>query len=291
MHGAALLDGFGRPGGDEWRTWADRLRRAVPRRLLGRRRGRGRYPAIALDARRDAGRLGDLQHRPPARHRAARPADEARAGRRPAGRPRASLAASACARCRPRPPGTAPLSYHGGSVWPHDTAIAVHGLAATGLPEDAAQLADGLLAAAERLRPPLPELYGGDAARRPAGPVPYPAACRPQAWSAAARSRRSWPHRARRRRAAGVLRVEPWPRRIPWSTGDSLGRWASALARPARRLRATLSVEVRGPMGRPRAPHRPEPAVVRGQGRWQAGRRPAGGRRPRRERTSSRCGR
>ncbi|CAI9405521.1 hypothetical protein HIDPHFAB_04401 [Nocardioides sp. T2.26MG-1] len=78
------------------------------------------------------------------------------------------------------------LSYHGGTVWPHDTAIAVRGLAAEGRLDQAARLARGLFTAAEGFGHRLPELYGGDAAADVPLPSAYPAACRPQAWSAAA---------------------------------------------------------------------------------------------------------
>lgn len=78
------------------------------------------------------------------------------------------------------------LSYHGGSVWPHDTAIAVRGLAAIGRYDDAAALAAGLVRAAEAFDDRLPELYGGDSSADVAHPSSYPAACRPQAWAAAA---------------------------------------------------------------------------------------------------------
>ncbi|WP_175539658.1 glycogen debranching N-terminal domain-containing protein [Nocardioides exalbidus] len=77
------------------------------------------------------------------------------------------------------------LSYHGGSVWPHDTAIAVRGLASVGRYDDAAGLAAGLVRAAETFDDRLPELYGGDSASDVDSPSAYPAACRPQAWSAA----------------------------------------------------------------------------------------------------------
>ncbi len=70
------------------------------------------------------------------------------------------------------------LSYHGGSVWPHDTAIAVRGLAAEGRLEEAARLTHGLVAAAEGVDYRLPELYGGDAASDVDQPSAYPAACR-----------------------------------------------------------------------------------------------------------------
>ena len=71
-------------------------------------------------------------------------------------------------------------------MWPHDTAIAVRGLAADGHTDTAARLASGLFVAAEDVAYRLPELYGGDAAVDVPLPSAYPAACRPQAWSAAA---------------------------------------------------------------------------------------------------------
>jgi glycogen debranching enzyme len=82
----------------------------------------------------------------------------------------------------------APLSYHCGSVWPHDTAIALSGLSAmaTDLADAVATtLARGLLDSAEAFAYRLPELYGGDPRALVGGPVPHPGACHPQAWSAA----------------------------------------------------------------------------------------------------------
>ena len=83
-------------------------------------------------------------------------------------------------------PGFNPLSYHGGSVWTHDSAIAIQGLCAVGRHREAARLADGLLDAAAHFGYRMPELYGG-VQRSTDAPVPldYPAACRPQAWAAA----------------------------------------------------------------------------------------------------------
>jgi glycogen debranching enzyme len=80
----------------------------------------------------------------------------------------------------PAAAGFNPLGYHTGSVWPHDTAIVAFGLRRAGF--DPGPLARGIVAAAERFDFRLPELYGGQSD----SPSPYPAACRPQAWSAAA---------------------------------------------------------------------------------------------------------
>lgn len=79
-----------------------------------------------------------------------------------------------------------PISYHHGGVWPHDTAIAVAGLARYGLTEHAHRLADGLLDVAARFGFRLPEVLAGIGADEVAAPVPYPRSCSPQAWAAAA---------------------------------------------------------------------------------------------------------
>lgn len=79
-----------------------------------------------------------------------------------------------------------PLSYHNGSVWPHDTALCAAGLARYGHVEQAKRLAVGLLDAAGHFADRLPELFGGFGRDEVPIPVPYPAACAPQAWAAAA---------------------------------------------------------------------------------------------------------
>ena len=83
-----------------------------------------------------------------------------------------------------------PMSYHNGSVWPHDTAIAVAGLLRyrhlPGAITLAQRLADGLLDAADAFDGRLPELFCGFPRSRFYRPVPYPTACAPQAWASAA---------------------------------------------------------------------------------------------------------
>jgi glycogen debranching enzyme len=78
-----------------------------------------------------------------------------------------------------------PLSYHRGTVWPHDSALVIDGLARYGRTTVAGALIDGMLDAAEHTRWRLPELYGGYGSDEVPAPVPYPVACNPQAWSAA----------------------------------------------------------------------------------------------------------
>lgn len=81
--------------------------------------------------------------------------------------------------------GYNPISYHNGSVWPHDTAIAAAGLMRYGFVEEAQRVVLGLLHAATAVGGRLPELFGGlDRAELPV-PLGYPASCSPQAWAAA----------------------------------------------------------------------------------------------------------
>ncbi len=79
-----------------------------------------------------------------------------------------------------------PLSYHCGSVWPHDTAIAAAGLSRYHCDDAAALVISGLLAASARSGGRLPELFAGFDRQDLPAPVPYPASCSPQAWAAAA---------------------------------------------------------------------------------------------------------
>jgi glycogen debranching enzyme len=78
-----------------------------------------------------------------------------------------------------------PMSYHNGSVWPHDTAIGIAGLTRYGFCDEAATVGLGLVAAAEAFGGRLPELFCGFSSKEFAGPVAYPAACSPQAWASA----------------------------------------------------------------------------------------------------------
>jgi glycogen debranching enzyme len=80
-----------------------------------------------------------------------------------------------------------PMSYHNGSVWPHDNAILAAGFARYGAKAGAAAIFDGVMRAAAYMDDRrIPELYCGFRRRRGRGPVLYPVACSPQAWSASA---------------------------------------------------------------------------------------------------------
>jgi glycogen debranching enzyme len=79
-----------------------------------------------------------------------------------------------------------PMSYHNGSVWPHDNALIGMGLSFYGLQQQASQILSGLHAASRYVElHRLPELFCGFHRRLDAsGPTLYPVACAPQAWAA-----------------------------------------------------------------------------------------------------------
>jgi glycogen debranching enzyme len=78
-----------------------------------------------------------------------------------------------------------PMSYHNGSVWPHDTAIAAAGVRRYGFTEQFLTLATGLFDAAQQCEGRrLPELFCGFPRVPGYGATPYPVACSPQAWAA-----------------------------------------------------------------------------------------------------------
>jgi glycogen debranching enzyme len=180
--GAALLRAFGRPGADAWEEWAQRLADRF-RKHFWVEDERGPYPAVALD--RDGmpvdsvtsgfghllgtGLLNQEESALLAARLSAPDLDSGHGLR--------TLSSEAA--------GFNPYGYHTGSIWPHDTAIAVHGLVTAGFPDAAASLATGLLTASAAFDARLPELFAGHGAEAGTNPTPYPASCRPQAWAAA----------------------------------------------------------------------------------------------------------
>ena len=78
------------------------------------------------------------------------------------------------------------MSYHNGSVWPHDNALIALGLARYGLRSAVQRLFKGLFDAAAYMElRRLPELFCGFQRGRGRGPTHYPVACSPQAWASA----------------------------------------------------------------------------------------------------------
>ena len=182
VRGAELLDRAGRPGGDAWRRWAAEVQRRF-REEFWVEDALGPYPAIALDEHNrpvdgPASNMGHLLM--------TGMLDAAEAGRVAGRLTHPSLASGWGLRTLATTSGGFnPLSYHCGTVWPHDTAIAAWGLARSGRGAESLTLVRGLVDAAPWFDYRLPELFAGFAADDTVTPVPYPAACRPQAWASA----------------------------------------------------------------------------------------------------------
>ncbi|MER7169373.1 glycogen debranching N-terminal domain-containing protein [Micromonospora sp. NPDC000207] len=79
-----------------------------------------------------------------------------------------------------------PIGYHNGTIWPFDNSFVAWGLRRYGFAEEAATVADGILAAASYFDGRLPEAFGGYPRDLTRFPVEYPTACSPQAWSTGA---------------------------------------------------------------------------------------------------------
>jgi glycogen debranching enzyme len=77
-----------------------------------------------------------------------------------------------------------PISYHNGTVWPHDTSLAAWGLARHGYTAEARRIARALIEAAAHFDWSLPEVFAGYARAETPFPIAYPTAARPQAWAA-----------------------------------------------------------------------------------------------------------
>jgi glycogen debranching enzyme len=78
-----------------------------------------------------------------------------------------------------------PLGYHLGTVWPHDNSLIAMGFKKYGFEEELNEVATALFDAARAMSyHRLPELFAGSARTTYSTPVPYPVACRPQAWAA-----------------------------------------------------------------------------------------------------------
>lgn len=76
-----------------------------------------------------------------------------------------------------------PMSYHNGSIWPHDASLCAAGISRYGGRTQVVQILNEIFEAANHFGMRLPELYCGFARIAGQGPVPYPVACLPQAWS------------------------------------------------------------------------------------------------------------
>jgi len=182
QYGAELLEAFGRDG-TQWRAWAAGMRERFRAAFWVERDG-DRFPAIALDGSgvpvdSKTSNIGQLIGTT-----LLNPEEEALVAQLLLD-PRISSGFGL------RTMSTDerafwPLSYHCGSVWVHDTAIAIEGMLRAGLTGPARDLARQLVRAAAGFGSRAPELFAGFSDTESSQPVSYPASCRPQAWAAAA---------------------------------------------------------------------------------------------------------
>ncbi|MFJ9521392.1 glycogen debranching N-terminal domain-containing protein [Kitasatospora sp. NPDC101801] len=193
LHGAELLEAFGRPGAPEWRAWAAGLRDRFRDqfwiddlsggRPAGALVGPGRpLPAVASSFVHllDLGLAGggaqhegllDREQTRILAQRLVAPEFDCGWGLR-------TLSAKS--------PRFNPLGHRSGASRVHETVLAVTGLAEAGFEREARILLDGLLDAAAHFEGRLPEMYAGEQRVTGCPPVPHPAACRPAALSSAA---------------------------------------------------------------------------------------------------------
>jgi glycogen debranching enzyme len=181
LAGAELLEAFDRPGAASWRAYAADLADRFRARFWVADAD-GPFPALALDG---TGTGVDAPTSNIGHVLGTGLLDDAESAL-VAARIRDLADGYGVRTMAARAAGYSPLSYHCGSVWPHDTAIVARGLSRAGHPAAAAELARQLLAAAAAFDGRLPELFAGFGADEVAAPVACPASCRPQAWSAAA---------------------------------------------------------------------------------------------------------
>ncbi len=179
---AGLFDAYGEPGGQDLRDFAEALQQAFRERFWVEDDG-GPFPAMALDGHGDpldvpGSNMGHLLGT------GILDASESRLVADRLLSPELFSGYGVHTMSR-RAAGFWPFSYHCGSVWSHDTAVAIRGLLAEGFLPEARTLADGLLAAAGSFGHRLPELFAGVPASESGHAVPYPASCHPQAWSSA----------------------------------------------------------------------------------------------------------
>jgi glycogen debranching enzyme len=167
--------------GTEWARKAEALRAAIEERFWVPQM---HYYAIALDGdgapcRVYASNAGHLLYcGVPSEERAALVAAQLMSDRFSSGWGIRTLAE--------REPRYNPMSYHNGSIWPHDTSICAAGISRYGGRGNVVQILNEIFETANQFNMRLPELFCGFPRVAGQGPAPYPVACLPQAWSSAA---------------------------------------------------------------------------------------------------------
>ena len=176
---AAMAEAIGRPGAAAWAARAEAIRLAVAERVWVEDLD---YYAIAIDgagrvcrvAASNAGHL--LFMGLPSAERAAR---VTRRMLSPAFDSGWGLRTLAIGQARFNP-----MSYHNGSIWPHDTAIALAGMSRYGEREGLIKVMGDLFEASKTFDNRMPELLCGFEREPDEPPIAYPVACMPQAWAA-----------------------------------------------------------------------------------------------------------
>ncbi|WP_277441368.1 glycogen debranching N-terminal domain-containing protein [Streptomyces sp. SPB162] len=192
LHGADLLDAYGRPGAGAWREYAAGLRERFEEDFWVDDRGGGRPAAALAPGGRRATHLGSA-----AVHLldtgllgggtlAAGLLGKARTGQlaRLLGAPDLD-SGWGLRTLSSRAPGHNPFGHRSGAVRVHESALAVSGLAAAGYEKEAGALLRGVLDAAATFGCRLPEMYAGEQRTADRTPLPHPTACRPSAVAAA----------------------------------------------------------------------------------------------------------
>jgi len=170
---------LGEPGAEAWADRAEAMRAAVESRFWMEDCG---YYALAIDGEATvcAARSSNPGHLLfvglPAPERAAKVTARLLSGEFDSGWGIRTLAVGM--------PRFNPMSYHNGSIWPHDTAIALSGMARYGDREGVAKVLRDLFEAAKSFEMRMPELLCGFVREADEPPIAYPVACMPQAWAA-----------------------------------------------------------------------------------------------------------
>ncbi|MCZ4119338.1 glycogen debranching N-terminal domain-containing protein [Streptomyces sp. H39-S7] len=182
LHGADLLDAYGRPGSGAWREYAAGLRERFEEDFWVDDRGGGRPAAALTPGGRQAVHLGSA---------AVHLLDTGLLGKARTGQLARLLGAPdldsgwGLRTLSSRAPGHNPFGHRSGAVRVHESALAVSGLAAAGYEKEAGALLLGVLDAAGTFGCRLPEMYAGEQRAADRTPLPHPTACRPSAVAAA----------------------------------------------------------------------------------------------------------
>lgn len=192
LHGADLLDAYGRPGAAAWREYAAELRGRFQEDFWVDDLGGGRPAAALTPGGRQVIHLGSAAvHLLDTGLLGGGTLAEGLLGKARTGQLARLLGAPdldsgwGLRTLSARAPGHNPFGHRSGAVRVHESALAVSGLAAAGYEKEAGALLRGVLDAAGTFGRQLPEMYAGEQRAADRTPLPHPTACRPSAVAAA----------------------------------------------------------------------------------------------------------